>query len=75
MDTRSWFAANRVCTECGYNVVVTQGVKADYRFYCSNPDCMNHTCNYKSIDYLYDDQEPCWIITQEFYLKREFKNG
>ncbi len=43
MANLSWFLKDHVCSFCDYEVVVTQGKQRDYRYYCSNPDCSNHT--------------------------------
>jgi len=50
----SWFMKGRHCGVCHYPVVVTQGKEADYRYYCSNPDCEQHT----AMEDLYDLQDP-----------------
>lgn len=39
----SWILELGDCKDCGYKIIVTQGKKWDYRYYCSNPDCKNHT--------------------------------
>ena len=39
-DTRSWFCG--ICNDCGFNLIVTQGRKWDYWWYCSNKECKNH---------------------------------
>ncbi len=38
----SWMFKGHVCEQCGYEIVVTQGSLADYRYYCSNLECSNH---------------------------------
>ncbi len=41
----SWMLKNCVCSSCKYPIVVTQAKEeyCDYWYYCSNPDCSNHT--------------------------------
>lgn len=54
----SWFCG--FCVKCDFPVVVTQpgkGFLADYRWYCSNPDCKCHS--YK--EHSYDDEQPEWV--------------
>jgi hypothetical protein len=57
--TCSWFTGH--CKSCGYPVVVTQGKQWDYRWYCSNPDCINHDAK----EDLGDMEEPCWVNLEE----------
>jgi len=38
----SWFVDDGFCKECGYKVIITQSIKADYFWYCSNKYCKNH---------------------------------
>lgn len=55
MSARSWIFNNgkSVCNKCGYEIIVTQGKEADYRYYCSNLECENHT----KIEDLLDTEE------------------
>lgn len=58
MSDQSWLFKGRVCSECTYPVVVTQGKERDYRYYCSNPDCPRHS----EKNDLYDvDDPPDWV--------------
>ena len=46
--TNSWFTG--LCEHCEYPVIVTQpnidtNPSDDYRWYCSNPNCVNHDKN------------------------------
>jgi hypothetical protein len=59
-DQRSWFAGT--CTDCGYNVVVTQPDPeidpcADYWWYCSNKKCKNHAQG----QHTGDMENPDWV--------------
>jgi len=40
---KSWMLRDSVCIKCEYEIVVTQGLEGDYRYYCSNLDCDNHS--------------------------------
>lgn len=51
----SWFLEGFVCELCEYEIVVTQAIKKDYRYYCSNLDCINH--NYR-LEYADQDDLP-----------------
>lgn len=41
--SKSWRLKDYICGFCEYEIVVTQGHIGDYRYYCSNLDCYNHT--------------------------------
>ena len=57
--SNSWLGGT--CSVCGYPVVMTQGLRWDYRYYCSNPDCTNHTAHLE--DDLGDQEDkPKWVI-------------
>lgn len=63
-DTSSWFTG--LCVECGYPVVVTQpNMKThptdDYRWYCSNPDCIRHIHK----EHTGDMENPEWVKNVE----------
>lgn len=52
----SWFlsSGNEVCFECGFEIVVTQGLPdSDYCYYCSNPSCKHHLDK----TYLFDTED------------------
>ena len=55
----SWMFKDVVCRDCGYEVVVTQGKKKDYRYYCSNPDCSRH----EKEDVFDQDDTPKWVCS------------
>lgn len=49
----SWLLNGKVCETCGYPIVVTQGDKTDYRYYCSNLECFYH----REVQEYFDDEE------------------
>lgn len=53
MGNSSWLLEDSICNTCGYEIVVTQGTTKDYRYYCSNLECKNHTI----VEELYDDED------------------
>ncbi len=63
---KSWMMRNSICKKCEYEIVVTQGDKCDYRYYCSNLECVNHI----NIEDLYD-VEDCSFIKKN----KEINNG
>ncbi len=64
----SWFLSDgkEVCKKCGYKVIVTQSVDADYFYYCSNKYCYNHNG-----EQLGDQEECSFIIDKEVYYGEE----
>ena len=64
----SWMSDEQ-CKECLYPVVMTQcnhetNPHDDYRWYCSNPDCVNHdnkTCTG-------DMERPDWLLNIKEYI-------
>ena len=52
----SWFTGK--CEICKYPMVVTQGDEWDYRWYCSNPDCIAHN-NKQDLG---DTEDPIGVI-------------
>lgn len=49
----SWLLDGKVCETCGYPIVVTQGDRTDYRYYCSNLECFYH----REVQEAFDDEE------------------
>lgn len=54
----SWFSG--ICKKCGFEVVVSQSINADYVWYCSNKACSNHN----GTDLLDSDGRPEWVGEQ-----------
>lgn len=54
MSELSWMLKEHVCRACGYPIVVTQGKERDYRYYCSNLDCMY----FNQVEDLVDTDDP-----------------
>ncbi len=57
----SWMCSFGRCVDCGYEIVVTQGRPMpdgkDYRWYCSNLECKNHT----NVEETHDDETPTFL--------------
>ena len=62
--TLSWFLVDHTCGSCFHPVIVTQGKEADYRYYCSNPDCEMHTAMEEKFD-IEDPPDWCWYYLSE----------
>ena len=61
----SWMCTFGSCVECDYEIVVTQGRHLpdgkDYRWYCSNLECTNHT----NVEETYDDEYPTFLTRED----------
>jgi hypothetical protein len=69
MSGLSWLKST--CKECDYPVVVTQGKKWDYRWYCSNLECIHHEC----VDDLGDMEWPDWVNDTTMIVKTNRSDG